>query len=346
MAEESFFYVAGSEGIYRDSLETGTGKLGPLSLVAKADHPNFLALSPDGRCLYASLNHTVASFAVHPDGALTPLNERPSGGGAACYVSVDGTGHYVFVANYDGGNIACFQLNGDGALGERTALMPFTGSGPDPKRQKKPHAHSVYTDAGNKFVYACDLGSDKVWIFKFDPARGALAPNDPPSVKVPSGGGPRHLAFHPNGPFVYVANELGFSVTVFSRDAGSGALSALQTVSTLPPGTPTQGVTIAEIVCHPSGKWLYVSNRGCDTISVFSIAADGRLSLVQSRSSVARFPRHFAVDPSGCWLIAAGQKDNRIAVLKIDPATGKLSATDQLAGMASPICVLFAAGKN
>ena len=340
-ADEVFFYVAASEGIYRGGIDTDTGKLDPLTPAGAAKYPNFLALSPDGKFLYATLDAAVEAFAVQPDGALRPLDKELSGGAGACHVSVDETGRHVFVANYDGGCIACFGTNPDGSLGERTALMPFTGSGPDPKRQTKPYAHSVYPDPANKFVYACDLGTDHVWIFKFDAARGTLVPNDPPSAKVPPGSGPRHLAFHPNGKFVYVANEMGHSVTVFSRDAGSGALTALQTVSTLSLETPIQGVTTAEIACPAPGKWLYVSNRGCDTISVFSIAPDGKLTLVQSASSVAQMPRRFAIDPTGRWLIAAGQKDNRIAVLKIDPATGRLTPTDQVAEVASPICVLF-----
>jgi 6-phosphogluconolactonase len=340
-AEEAFFYVSAGNGIYRGGIDTRTGKLGALSMACAAKNPNFLALSPDHKFLYATLNNAVAAFAVGTDGALISLNEQASGGAGACHVSVDGTDRDVLVADYDGGCIACFQLNPDGSLGERTALMPFTGSGPDPKRQTKPYAHSIYADPGNKLVYACDLGSDHVWIFKFDAARGTLVPGDPPFAKVPPGSGPRHLAFCPGGRFIYVANEMGHSVTVLARDIGSDALNPLETVSTLPPGTPTQGVTTAEIVCHPSGKWLYVSNRGCDTISEFSIAPDGRLTLIQSVSSVAQVPRNFALDPTGCWLIAAGQKSNRLAVFKIDPATGRLTATDQFVEVAGPTCVLF-----
>jgi 6-phosphogluconolactonase len=350
-AEVSDFYIgtqtshSESKGIYRCSIDTDTGKLGPLTLAATANNPNFLAISPDHQFLFAALGDSVGSYRVRGDGALTPLNEQPSGGAGPCHVSLDENGRHLFVANYGGGNIACFPVGADGLIGSRTALMQFTGSGPDPNRQKKPYAHSIYADPQNKFVYACDLGSDSVWIFKFDPVGGLLVPSNPAAAKVPPGSGPRHLAFGPGGHFVYVANEMGASVSFFKRDPVSGALTLVKTVSTLMAGTSTKGVTTAEICFHPSGKWLYVSNRGCDTISVFAMALDGTATLVQSVSSVAKFPRSFAIDPTGKWLIAAGQNDNRLAVLKIDQATGELSPTDQSAAVPAPICVLFAAKK-
>jgi 6-phosphogluconolactonase len=347
MAEVVPFYIGTmtdqttSKGIYLGSIDTDTGKLGTLTLAAVAKKPNFLALSPDHPFLFAALSDTVGSFQVRSDGTLSALNEQPSGGGGPCHISLDKTGRHVFVANYDSGNMASFEVGPDGLIGERTALMQFTGSGPDPGRQKKSYAHSVYVDPKNEFIYSCDLGSDSVWIFKFDAIKGTLMPANPPMAKVPPGNGPRHLAFHPDGKFVYVANEMGRSVTVFARDIASGALTALETVPTLPSGTPAKDTATAEICCHPSGKWLYVSNRGIDTISVFAIASNGRLSLLQSASSVAKFPRSFAIDPTGQWLITAGQKDNRIAVLKIDRTTGQLTATDQSAAVDAPVCVLF-----
>ena len=343
-AAETPFYVAASQGIYRGTLNEDTGQPSPLTLATKAASPNFHAISPDHGILYATLGSgvkTVADFFVQPDGTLSALDALPSGGAGACHVSVDRTGQNVLVANYDSGTIACFQLSGDDTLVKQTALIQFNGAGPNPKRQTKPYAHSIYADPANKFVYACDLGTDHIWIFQFDPLYGAFTPADPPAAKVPPGSGPRHLAFHPNGKFVYVANEMGHSVTVFARDAATGALTSLQTLSTLLPETPTQGVTTAEIVCAPSGKFLYVSNRGCDTLSVFSIAADGKLALIQSAPSLAQMPRSFALDPTGHWLLVAGQKDNRIVVQKIDPATGRLTATDQTAAVSGPTCVLF-----
>ena len=188
-----------SKGIYLDSIDTDTGKLGALTLAAEAKNPNFLALSPDHQFLFAALSDTVASFKVRSDGALKSLNERPSGGGSPCDVSLDQTGRHVFVANYDGGNIASFVVNPKGMIGERTSLIQFTGSGPNSWRQKKPYAHSVYVDPQNKFVYACDLGSDSVWIFKFRASDGVLMPSDPPVAKVPPGSGPSHLMYSSDG---------------------------------------------------------------------------------------------------------------------------------------------------
>jgi 6-phosphogluconolactonase len=345
-AAEDFFYITGTNGIYRDSIDTETGKLGTLVVASPTKNTNFLALSQDDKFLYATLNNAVASFAVGADGSLKELNEQPSGGEGPCHVSLDGTGRDIFVSNYQGGCLACLQLKPDGTVGERTALIPFTGSGPDVKRQMKPHSHAAYTDPKNKFVYACDLGTDHVWIFKLDASQGTLTPANPPFASVPPGSGPRHLAFYRDGQIVYVASEMGHTVTAFNRDAASGALTAFQNISTLPPGTSPEGVTTAEIVCHPSGNWLYVSNRGCDTMSVFSIRPNGSLNLIESVSSVAHFPRNFTLDPTGKWLIAAGQKDNRFAVLKIDPATGWLTATDQAASVPNPMCVLFSTGNK
>ncbi len=351
LAAEVHFYLgtytnkALHRGIYQGTLDTETGKLSPLQLEVEASDPNFLALAPDGKTLYAALrvgDHEAAgAFTVRPDGGLVRLNDQPSGGKDTCHISVDHTGHAVLIANYGTGSIACFPVNADHSLGARTELIPFTGSGPNLSRQKAPHAHSIYVSPDNAFVYACDLGTDHVWIFKFDPMHARLVPDDPPFAQVPPGSGPRHLLFSPDGKFVYVAGEMGCNVTVFRHDAASGALTPLQTVSTLPTGTATKGLTASEIVLHPSGKWLYVSNRGCDTISVFAIDGEGGLALLETVPALVQIPRSFSIDPTGRWLISAGQKDNRIAVLKIDPASGRLSATDQSATVGSPVCVLF-----
>jgi len=350
MADETFYIGtltdhSTSKGIYVGSLNTDTGKLGVMKVAIEVKNPNFLAISPDQKFIYAAIStwngSAVNAFAVQPDGSLTLLNEKPSGGEGACHVTVDKTGHNVFVANYNAGDIACFQTKPDGSLDQRTAFMTFTGSGPDAARQKKSYAHSVYTDPENKHLYSCDLGSDSIWTFDFSADKGTLTASNPPAGKVPPGSGPRHLAFSTDGKFVYVANEMGHTINVFSRNAGTGELTSIQNVSTLATGTSDEGVTVAEVVCHPSGKWLYVSNRGCDTITQFTIGDDGKLTFVGSVPSVVNFPRSFAIDPSGKWLIAAGQKDDRIAVLKIDPSTGALTATDQITGVGTPVCVLF-----
>lgn len=343
-ASEAVFYLAAKQGIFRGSIDTDAGTLGTLTLAGAADHPTFLALSPNRKFLYAGFSHSVAALAVQPDGSLKKLNVQDSGGADACHIATDGSGRFVFAASYGDGRLACFSTKSDGSLDKRISLTQFTGSGPDRGRQEKSHAHSVYADAANKFVYSCDLGSDSVWIFKFDASLGTLTPNHPPSGKVPPGSGPRHLAFHPNGRFVYVLSEMSGTVTVFSRDPGTGALAALETIPTSFHPAPSQDASSAEIVCHPSGRWLYASNRGENTIAVFALAADGKAALIQCAPSVAQTVRSFAIDPDGRWLLAAGQADNRLVAFKIDPATGHLTATDQIAQADAPQCVLFAPG--
>ena len=341
-----------SKGIYTGVLDTDTGKLGPLELAAPVKNPSFLALAPDGKSLYAVMETTVgsvAAFRVDGDGHLTSLNALPSGSGG-CHVSVDKSGRNIFVANYGGGSIADFRTKPDGSLDKRIALIPFTGSGPNLERQNKPYLHSTYTDAANRHVYACDLGTDHIWIFNLDAGTGELTPANPPSAQVPSGSGPRHLAFSPDGRFAYVNGEMGMNVTKFVRDANSGSLDPQQTVSTRPAGADTNGLTTAEIFCHPSGKWLYVSNRdvagrGRDSIAVYAIAADGELSRLQNEPAGVKVPRGFAIDPTGHWLIVGGQQDNKIVVFNVDAVTGKLTATDQSAIVGAPVCVIFASAK-
>ncbi len=350
LADEATFYLGTytrggrSKGIYVGKLDTGTGKLGSLELVAETGNPSFLALSPNGKSLYSVAEAGgggVAAFAVNADGRLTKLNELPTGGAGTCHVWVDATGRNVLAANYAGGSLAVLQTQEDGSLRERTAFIQLEGSGPNPKRQTKSYGHAIYTDAGNKFAYGCDLGSDNVWIYRFDATKGTLTPTNPPSGKVPPGSGPRHFAIHPNGRYACANNEMGMSVTAFARDPEQGTLTALETVSTLPQGTATEGLSTAEIFCHPNGKWLYVSNRTHDTIAVFAIGADGKLQWIEAAPAQVKVPRGFGIDPGGKWLIAAGQDDNRIAVLKIDQTTGRLTPTGQTAEVGAPVCVIF-----
>jgi 6-phosphogluconolactonase len=329
-----------SQGIYAGTLDTITGHVTELKLVAPAKNPNFLAISPDHQFLFAVVSGGVESFKIAPDTTLKPINTQPFKGPDLCHVSVDRTGHALFVASYDGGEVAAYPVGDDGQIGPCSATIPFTGSGPNPARQKKPCAHSIYADPLNAFVYACDLGTDSIWTFKLGP-NATLAPTRPPAAKVPPGSGPRHLVFSADGGLVYVVNEMGVSTSVFSRDGATGALKLLDTESDLWPGDPTVGITAAEIVLHPSGKWLYVSNRGPDSISVFAVDGHGGIKLIQNVPSPVKFPRSIGVDPTGRWMIAAGQNNNQIAELAIDPATGHLSLTDVAAVVGSPVCVLF-----
>jgi 6-phosphogluconolactonase len=348
--EQESFYLgtytgrSSSHGIYRGSLDSVTGKLGAITLAAATIDPSFLALSPDGQALFAANElpgaGRVQAFRRADDGSLVELNRRSAGGEGTCHVSVDPSGRDLLVANYGSGIIACFQIRAGGKIGWRTARIRFTGSGPDADRQQGPHAHCVYASPDDAFIYSCDLGSDRIWIFKFDAARGRLVANDPPWAQVPPGSGPRHLVFSRDGAFLYVANELGHSVTVFARNSSTGKLTPLQTI-VISSGKSDGKISAAEIALHPSGRWLYVSCRGSDTLSVFAVRPSGRLRLVQGISAEVKSPRSFAIDPSGRWIIAAGQDDNRIAVLRIDARSGELVVTAHSARLGSPVCVLF-----
>lgn len=350
-SESVRFYIGtntretGSRGIYSGLLDTDTGALSGIELAAEATNPSFLALAPDGKTLYAALEASggaVGAFRVESDGKLSALNSASSGGSGACHVSVDRAGRHVLVANYGGGNVSVLKIAPDGSLGGSTAFVQFSGSGPHPSRQKKSFAHAIYSDAADDFVYACDLGADKVWSFRFDKEAGTLTATPQGSGQVPPGGGPRHLAFHPNGRFAYANNEMGLTVTAFARDPASGELTALGTVPTSEKLTgPTDGVTTSEIICHPNGKWLYVSNRGDDIIAVFAIADDGSLTLVENVPAGVAIPRGMGLDPSGNWLVVAGQKDNRLTTFQIDQTSGRLTPSGKTADAPAPICIIF-----
>ncbi len=334
-----------SEGIYTGLLDTETGSVGSLKLAAKAANPSFLAITPDGKHLVSVMETAggaVTSFRITTDGSLESVNEQASGGNGPCHVSTDQAGRHVFVANYGGGNIACLPIAPDGTLTAATSQIPFTGSGPDPKRQSKSFAHAIGSDPSDRFVYACDLGADRVWSFQFDPETGAMHPTDPPAGKVPPGGGPRHFVLSNDGRFLYANNEMGLSVTAFARHPDSGTLEAMQTVPLGDgPAGPKPGVTSAEIVLHPSGKWLYVSSRGDDTLSQYSIADDGTLTRVETVPAAVAIPRGMGLDPTARWLLVGGQEDNRLAVHRVDPETGKLTLNAPPVETPSPICVVF-----
>ena len=350
-AETAEFYIGtytkpgGSRGIQRGSLDTKTGELKLLGLAAEAKNPSFLAVHPNGKFLYSAIEDSggaVGAFAVEKDGTLRHLNNETSKGAGNCFVSVDPTGRNVLAANYGSGSIASLPIREDGSVAAASAFVQHTGHGGNPSRQKEPHAHAIYVNGA--FAYACDLGTDDVFVYRFDAAKGTLAPNDPPSGKVPPGGGPRHLAFHPKGGFAYTNNEITCSITVFAHDALKGTLSALQTISTLPSDyaiTPKDST--AEIFCHPNGRFVYVSNRGHDSIAVFAIGDDGKLTPVQNAPANLKEPRGFALSPDGAWLVAAGQNSNSLASHKMDPTTGKLTPAATVSDIGAPVCVVFAA---
>jgi 6-phosphogluconolactonase len=345
---ETFYlgtYTAGtgSQGIYAGTLDTDTGKLGPLHLAAAATpDPTVLALSPDQHVLFAALGNAVASFAIAPDDSLSAINRQPSSGPNTCYVGLDKTGRQLFSTSYDGGSIASFPVDARGSIGLPTATVPLTGSGPNHGRQESPHPHTAYVDPENKHRYVPDLGADRVWTFNLGP-HGTLAAANPPAVKTEPGSGPRHLAFSPDGSQVYVVNEMGVSTSVYARNPATGELTLIKSYPNLP-GDSLHRTGSAELAIDPAGKHLYVSTRFRDFFSVFRInpSASEPLTVEQVVPSPVAFPRSFAIDPSGQWLVVAGETVDHIGLMKIDPVTGQLRATLETQPLARPVCVLFA----
>jgi 6-phosphogluconolactonase len=340
-----------SKGIYAYRFDAHTGQITSLGLAAETTNPSFVAPHPNGRFLYA-VNEVgnykgpnsggVSAFSIdHATGKLTFLNEVASRGADPCYIIVDKTGKYVLVANYTGGSIAIFPALEDGKLGEASAFVQHTGHGTNPSRQEGPHAHSIDLSPDNHLAMVDDLGLDELLVYKFDSAKGSLTPNDPPFAKLDPGAGPRHFALHPSGKFGYVISEMQSTVTTFSNDPATGTLHRLQTISALPKDFHGENDD-AEIQMHPSGKFLYASNRGSDTIAVFAIdPSKGTLTPVEYTPTQGKIPRSFEIDPSGNFLFAANQKSDNIVVFRIDAKTGRLTPTGQVLNVASPVCVKF-----
>jgi 6-phosphogluconolactonase len=282
----------------------------------------------------------VTAFAIDPSsGKLTLLNQQSSGGEGPCHLVVDPTGRCVVVANYSSGSAACLPIEPDGRLGKLSCLVEHSGSSVNPKRQQGPHAHGVTLDAANRFAFVADLGLDKIMVYRFDAAGGKLTANDPAYVSAPAGAGPRHFVFHPIGRYAYAVNELDSTMTAFSYDARRGVLRVLETLSTLPAGFRGDN-TCAEIQAHPSGKFVYGSNRGHDSIAIFAIdARTGKLRPVGHELTRGKTPRNFAIDPSGRYLLAANEQSGDIVVFRIDAGTGKLCVTGSTQKVPAPMCI-------
>ena len=334
----------GSKGIYYSTLNPETGELSKPTLAAPAESPSYVALSPNRKHLYAVLESTdgdVNAYDIGPNGALTLLNTEKSSGAGACHLSVDHSGKWLFTASYNSGRYAALPIKEDGSLGIRTFDVQNRGTGPDKSRQEGPHLHSIYQAPSANIVYALDLGADDILINEFNPQKGQLLPTIPGVQKSPAGGGPRHMAFHPSKKIAYVNNEMGNSVSVYAMK-DSGALEELQTISTTPDGVPHNDNTTAEIMVHPSGKWLYVSNRGLDSIAIYNIQTDGTLKLMEIEMlAVAKVPRGFDIDATGKWLVVGGQATNTVQSLKINQATGRLQQTQNRITVDKPVCILF-----
>jgi 6-phosphogluconolactonase len=348
---ESIVYIGtytrqDSKGIYAFRFDASPGKLNPLGLAAETSNPSFLAVAPNQRFVYAVNENSpgsLSAFAIEPgSGRLKFLNMVPSRGSGPCHVVFDRTGKWLFASNYNSGSIAVFPVREDGTLGEASGFVQHSGSSVNPQRQEGPHVHSATVSAVNRFILVADLGLDRVMIYRFDAAKGTLAPNDPPFAKVAPGSGPRHLAFRPDGKFVYALNEMSGTVTAFAYDSARGSMEEVQNLSTLPAGFNGPNGS-AEIAVHPNGKFLYASNRGHDSIAIFNVdGAKGTLTLVDRVATQGKTPRNFAIDPTGVFLFAANQDSGNVVVFRIDQKTGRLTATGEVVQVPSPVSVVFA----
>jgi 6-phosphogluconolactonase len=346
-----------SKGIYLFRLQTENLEVSqnitlvPLGLAVETVNPSFLELDLKRRLLFAvnevdtfqgKPSGAVSAFSIDADsGKLTLLSQRPSRGTGPCHLTLDKEGRNLLVANYGSGSVAMLPVAADGKLGEATAFIQHSGKSVNRERQEGPHAHGVTVDAANRFALVCDLGLDKVLIYKLDSAKGTLTPNDPAFVTVKPGAGPRHLVFRPDGKYAYVVNELNSTVTAFAYDAARGALKEVQTLSTLPDYFDGPN-SAAEIGVHPSGKFLYVSNRGHNSVVLFSIDGDkGTLAFVEEQGTGGNKPRHFGIEPSAKHLAIANQGSDTVLACRIDAGNGRLKPSGVFASVGSPVCVKF-----
>ncbi len=338
-----------SEGIYLLELDLASGQLTSKGAAGKLADPSFLAIHPSRKFLYAvneldSFNGQkgggVSALSINPTtGMLTLLNQQSSVGSGPCHLSVDRTGKNVLVANYGSGSVACLPIQADGSLSAASSFIQHQGKSVDSGRQEGPHAHSINLDHANQFAIVADLGLDRVFVYKLDAGNGTLTPNEPPFATVAPGSGPRHFAFHPNGHFGYVINEMANTVIAFAYDSERGTLTEIQTIPTLPSGFHGKSYC-AEVQIHPSGKFLYGSNRGHDSIAIFTIdQATGKLTAAGHQATLGKNPRNFAVDPTGTYLLAENQDSDSIFVFRIDPATGGLKQVGEPLQIPMPVCI-------
>lgn len=349
------------DGIYLLEMNPQTGALTRGKLAAKSDSPTWLALAPSGRHLYAcnevanynGKSGSVSAYSIDPaTGDLKLLNVVSSEGAGPAHLSVDATGKYVFVANYAGGTIAVLPVKPDGSLGAATDTHQDQGNvgpthavdGPPGSfsisGHEGPHPHMIQADPKNRFVLYTDLGQDRIYINSFDTATGKLSPASTPIRSVPSGDGPRHFVFHPKNAWLYSLQEESSTLTFFLYNESSGSLSPQQTVSTLPKGFTGSNFT-SEVLITPDGRYLYAANRLHDSIGIFSISAEGRLTYVGDQSTLGDFPRHLNTDPGGNFLYSCNQKSDAITCFQIDHATGRLKPTGQYTPAGSPSCIVF-----
>ena len=349
-AANTSVYIASAEtGIYLSQLDDKTGSLSEPELVSNIGGSGFLAKHPTGPYLYAT-GHIekgvgcVAAYKINNDGKLVEIGKQAAQGKKLCHLSLDAASKVLMAANYSEGNVVSFPVNQDGSIGKVASFHKHEGSSVHPTRQSKPHAHSIYSGPSNKFAYAPDLGIDKVMIYAIEPDTAKLTPIA--FSKSPAGSGPRHMKFGKNGKQAYVLNELSLSISVFDQDPVSGKLNPKQLVSTLPDGADKADMSCSEIRVSKDGKFIYCANRnltetGRDSISVFSVGGGGKIARIQTIGAEVWIPRNINLDPSGKWLLVAGQKSNNVPVFKIDTATGKLSYTGNKVAVPKAMCIEF-----
>lgn len=341
------YSVRGSEGIYAFEFDRKAGTLKPVQTASRSKSPSFLAFHPNGKFLYAvneadvtGTGGAVSAYALdRPTGKLTFLNMQPSVGRGPCHISLDATGKAAFVSNYGEGTLTVLPVLPDGKLGAPSDSVRHAGSGPNTRRQDKPHVHSATVSPDNRFVYVCDLSLDKVFVYEIDAVRGSVKPASTPFATVKPGSGPRHFTFSPDGKFAYVAEELTSTTAVFSRNAKTGVLTLLQDAVATLPADFSGNNTSADIHTDATGKFLYQSNRGHNSLAIFSIGTDGTISLVGQQDTMGKTPRNFLVDPKGEFVFAANQDTDNITIFRRDAKTGLLTYTGQSVSVPAPVCL-------
>ena len=349
------FSVRGSEGIYAFTFDRAKQTLKLLQTVPSLESPTFLAIHPTGKYLYsvnrgkadlADQGGSVSAYGIdHVTGRLSGLNHKSSYGEGPCYVEVDKTGKYLAVAHYNEGNLTILSLFKDGQIGGVSDAKKYSGSSITPERQESPHAHAAVFSQDNKFLYVTDLGTDKIYTYTFNEAEGTLQASADPEVGVSPGAGPRHLAIHPTGNYLYLSEELTSSVGVFSVDKTSGDLTIMKdSVASLPQNF-TGNNSSADIHTDVTGRYLYMSNRGADIISIYTIGEDGNITLTGHESSGGKTPRNFLIDPKGEYLFAANQDSDSINIFRINQKNGKLTPVGKPIAVPSPVCLKLVALK-
>lgn len=341
---------AKSKGIYAFRFNSSSGQITPCGLAVETVNPTWLAVHPSGKYLYAAneigewggkRTGAISSFEIDAQaGRLRLLNQKPSGGGGPCHLMVDPGGKNVLVANYGGGSVEVLPILAGGELGEPSCFIQHRGSSVNRQRQEKPHAHGIYLDQSARFAIVADLGLDQLLVYRFDAEKGTLQAHEPPGVALAPGAGPRHFVFHPNGKKGFVINELSSTLTSLDYDPESGRFTVRDTVSTLPPDYLGKRNSTAEVAIDKTGRFVYGSNRGHDSIAVFRVT-NGGLDRIQVEPSGGKEPRFFGFDPTGRWCLSCNQNSDNILVLKADPESGRLSPTSNTASVGAPVCVVF-----